>query len=786
MYDIFYIDNPPKGLLGKIAKRVKTIDGARSNLRTRYGWIVDGLNDYTAFDWQWEPPPWEAGQDHVWPSQFQQDGGTTLITKQFTGDTNYLHHEVLRNRSASIIIVEYSSMDATAALESLSERYSVSKTPLESSWEDTIQHIRATAKEPCWVIKSTNDHHKFDFCWHPDPLDPPLMHVFGTQHQKTGGPVYIVPGAGEHDVKYVAEPRVVRKEVDDNWQNKRSFIGQFDFTWHPDDTEPPMNYQFGTQWQKTGGPLYLMEGATGTKYVRHPRISKSTIDDYWVIPDGVDIEGFDFTWHPDATDPPMNYQFGTQWQKTGGPLYEMPGATDVKYVTQQHIKNVTIAKDVYVIDFGNSEMTEVVEQLKRAHLTVKKRGRFIDSYKGTLERLLREETEEFVWVCSSVCDYEKFDFSWHPEQWQATMLHVFASNDEKFGDTFLVHVPTFQERIKEVKLLEWYNTLNFVDISVPRWRMPYVFVTDNSLVDAVKSHVFKEPLALFTNSKFALETVTVPLWREKTRTIVSLSTGNNSVIVPRDAKNHVTDELYAYPYINKLYAKTYMDMPLDVVFLHNGETNAQANLEHLKSCLKGTNRFHEVSGVNGRVAAYQACAEVSTTSWLFIVWGKLEVNPNFDWLWQPDRLQKNKHYIFYARNPVNDLVYGHMGMAAYHRGLTLENDGSGLDFIMSQPHEVVPIESGTARYDADPWMTWRTAFREVLKLIQYVDQGDVAAKSRLRSWLNVGNGPYGEWSIHGAKDAQTYYEQCRGEYKQLKLSYEWDWLRQHFDSLYQR
>ena len=37
-------------------------------------------------------------------------------------------------------------------------------------------------------IDTTN----FDFRWRPIPYDRPYIHQFGTQHQKTGGPRYVV------------------------------------------------------------------------------------------------------------------------------------------------------------------------------------------------------------------------------------------------------------------------------------------------------------------------------------------------------------------------------------------------------------------------------------------------------------------------------------------------------------------------------------------------------------------------------------------------------------------
>jgi len=121
------------------------------------------------------------------------------------------------------------------------------------------------------------------------------------------------------------------------------------------------------------------------------------------------------------------------------------------------------------------------------------------------------------------------------------------------------------------------------------------------------------------------------------------------------------------------------------------------------------------------------------------------------------------------------LVYGHQAMIAYNRRLVLENTGTGLDFTLDQPHEVVPIVSGTAYYDNDPWTCWRTAFREALKLRHSLP--DVENEYRLECWLKIGSkSPNGHWSIRGAQDAVRYYEEVKGEFAEIKKSYEWAWL----------
>jgi hypothetical protein len=717
MFDVFYIGKKP-GLFTH-EKSAESIQHACEQSNTRYCWIVNYLSDYSGWDWLWEPVPWQAHQRHAWASQHQKDSETYLVPKLGYNETNYHAMPVIPR--------------------------------VKSSWTDVQE---------------------FDYTWHPDPTDPPLIYQFGTQWQKTGGPRYVALGATE--IKYVDQPRACTTTISQYW-DRLDAVG-FDYTWQPDDTDPPLIYQFGTQWQKTGGPRYCVPGATEIKYVTAPRANKITTDPEWSIPTGTDLDSFDWTWHPDATEQPYIYQFGTQHQRTGGPQYCVASATEIKYVDQIRITTTSVATCVYLIDHLNAE-TDHIKQLIAAKIPVAKTARYFDNYHDTLRRLVNTIPEDidYAWVCSSVCDYSTFDFSWHPEVWQNSMLHVFPSDDQKFGDTFFINVSDFRQRISRFELLEWYD-LNFVqDRPVPRLPMPIIKHNDDTHVSAVNKYNFVGPYALYTVTDTPKKIPAINLWRPKYKTIVPLSTGGSSVIVPRPALSVIQSQLYDYPYIDKTH-KSNVDDPIDIVFVSNGEPNADQHFLHLTSVTCNLkNRLHRVDGVNGRVASQRAAAQLAKTNWYFVVPAKLEVDKQFDWNWQPDRLQQPKHYIFHAHNPVNGLQYGHMAVVAYNKKLVLETTGQGLDFTMEKAHEVVPVLSGIAYYNSSAMMCWRTAFREVIKLKQTLP--DIESQYRLNMWLsNTGEMTNSEWSQWGAEDAVEYYDQVSGEFSALQKSYEWEWL----------
>ena len=548
------------------------------------------------------------------------------------------------------------------------------------------------------------------------------------------------------------------------WINYLTDYTDFDFLWEPSPWERHQRHAWPSQWQKDSG-TYLVpkQGYTETNYRKNCILTRLPDKTIWNIPENFDQDSFDWSWHPDPTDPPYTYQFGTQHQRTGGPQYDN-GSNDLKFVDQIRGSIRIGATPIIEIDHMDGNRGQVPNTVKTV--------RYFDNYRDTLTRIANTVEDEYVWIVSSVCDYSNFDFSWHPEFWQSTMLHVFASDGEKFGDTFYMHVPSFRTRIGQFKLLDWYD-VNFIGPGVPRRSLPIVQHNCDTHVEAIKTIDWSGPLAIFSIDGRPAEIPTVPLWREETKTIVPLSQGTSIVVIPKTAVPYIKTQAYDYPYIDRTQKHLYGDRPLDIVFIDNGEPCAEYNWLQLPHT-SDTNRIHRSSGVNGRVAAYQAAARLSTTPWFFAVFAKLQMHERFDWTWQPDRLQQPKHYIFHALNPVNGLVYGHQAMIAYNRQLVLDNPGIGLDFTLDSPHEVVPISSGIAYYNDTPWMAWRTAFRECIKLRDSLP--NVENDYRLNRWCAAGNGVNAEWSSIGAQDALEYYHEVNGDFAELKKSYDWAWL----------
>ena len=499
---------------------------------------------------------------------------------------------------------------------------------------------------------------------------------------------------------------------------------------------------------------------------------KSNTRFFWVVNYLSDYSDFDFLWEPTPWESHQRHVWPSQWQVDGGTcLVPTQGYTDTNY----HIQVVPRKPmtDIVLIDHGNKDPVRVEYQ---------RRSRFANSYLDTLKRICNTATQDQIWVVSSVCDYKDFDFSWHPEPWQAEMIHVFASNEQKFGDTFYIDVASAKQALATAELLDW-APVNFVsDIQAPRHHVPVNWHQKDSHVDSIKQHDFSAPIEMFTCTNIDHANIpTVSLWREQSQTITPLSSGASAVLVPQRAVPYIHTQLYDYPYIDKNHQDCVIDQPQDVVFISNGEPMAEQNWQTLKELCP---RAKHSQGITGREAAYKAAAKLSSTPWFFAVFAKTEVLPDFKFDFQPDRMQQPKHYIFHSRNPLNGLEYGAMNINLYNRQLVLDTV-PGLDFTLSAAHAVVPIVASVSRFNTDPWITWRSAFRETMKLRREVDLGaDIEIEHRLDVWCTQAQGDNAEYCLQGARDGVAYYESVQGDLEMLKLSFDWQWCQDYYRAKY--
>jgi len=743
-------------------------------LPNRKNWEIPEGVDVSNFDFSWVPHPNAPAYIYQFGTKTDNNDGPKYITPNNNGEVVYLE----RIESTAIVVGQYH---------------------IETTLDDLVaQH----PNEIFWATRKNIDYSTFDFDWRPGTVEVAweldYVHAFGSPESELTQTYFISAKhyeEGNNSLKFVEELKLDEGTLAKIFTKPDMF---FIDRSNPESTArfEALKAKFGTRIQKT---RYLNSWVDTINRCT----TRSTTELLWVLNSELDYSDFDFEYYPNPWQMKMVQVFGTQWSHWGTTFMvnRETFAEDTKYIKIiEHLSTLNFVKslkakavdcvyDVVVIDHGNKETSSIRTQIEcnvnGSNIVVVD---YDSSYLTTIRNVLATlpmKKEHYVWICSSICDYSNFDFTYICDPFTRENLHVFPSGKQKFGDTFLIDVNKTRELINDIAELGEYDQVNYNQtMRVNRLEAPKLITEHDTLVDAIKNSIldidFPYATLMTVDNTDLEETEYEPLnlWSNDTKNIIITTTGATRVIIPKQAKDYIDYELYDYPYIKRA-PKLVKSNPLDIVFLSNGETGAEQNYEHLlKVTANLPNRVVRVDGVNGRAAAYHAAAEASNTPWFFTVFAKLEVSSKFDWSWQPDRMQIPKHYIFHAKNPVNGLIYGHQAMIAYNKKLTLGNEGKGLDFTLDNHHEVVPLISGTACYNTDSFSTWRTAFREAIKLRMGNDDD---SRERLEAWLTKGEGEFAEYSIKGAQDAMTYYDEVNGDFDALKLSYEWNWLREKFD-----
>ena len=726
----------------------KTVPG-----RMRHWHITPTGTDYSSFDFSWHPEEAQKDYKHIFGTQWQR---TSPVYYYSGSDPNPK--------------VNYVSDQRVTTKSNALPRYTI-----ETILEDLID---AHPTERFWALNTEMDYDKFDFSWHPDLSQMDYVHVFGSQWQKHSQTYYVNAPAyleGNTHLNFVGDQKVVANSTLDIFYMDKGGEGSKErFT------------SLALRHSQTLKTRYF--GNTLDTLLRCAKKCKTKR--FWAVSSENSYSDFNFDWHCEPWQNGMLHVFGSKWNKWSNTFLvnaddfirtfdwtdKIEDVYNLNFVEDQLVTTLDDLNDIIFLDFGNSGANEAYETVYSKHPRVK-RIRFFDNYLDTFKRIIVKTDTDYFWVTSSICDYSEFDFSWQPEPWQDTMLHTFQSGEQKFGDTFYVNKAHAEEQLKDIKLLDWYDKVNYCDEQiVTRTEWPEV-IYDIDLVTAIKEHTFESPYVAFKHRSMAeYKTNYDPsVWRSEDRSLHVLSQSGSVSVVPKDCKEQISRQVYDYPYILRHEGSYMPDKPQDIVFLSYDEKNAQENYEVLLKSFPYAKRVH---GVEGIMNAKRKAAEICDTPYFYIVFAKTVIHEDFKFDYQPDWLSNPKNYIFHAYNPVLDYSYGHGSITLFDTNwiATVKDEDLGLDIITSHEHEVIPVVSCVNVFDS-PFGAWRTAFREVYKLCA---SDTVEDKYRLKLWTTKDNTEFGEYSKQGALCGVEQYNKVQDDFN----INDWKWLRKQFDLSY--
>jgi hypothetical protein len=220
----------------------------------------------------------------------------------------------------------------------------------------------------------------------------------------------------------------------------------------------------------------------------------------------------------------------------------------------------------------------------------------------------------------------------------------------------------------------------------------------------------------------------------------------------------------------------------DIVFISYQEPNANENYAALKARFPSAKRVHGVKGIH---QAHIAAAKRCFTKMFWIVDADAQIVEDFNFDYEVDDYNLNTVHVWRSLNPINDLVYGYGGVKLFPRQLTINMDTSNLDMTtsISNKFKAMPDISNVTAFNTDPFSTWRSAFRECVKLSsKSIDrQQDDETNARLNVWCTTGKDKlYGKYAIQGACAGRDYGYTNKDNLEALKLINDFDWLEGKF------
>lgn len=220
----------------------------------------------------------------------------------------------------------------------------------------------------------------------------------------------------------------------------------------------------------------------------------------------------------------------------------------------------------------------------------------------------------------------------------------------------------------------------------------------------------------------------------------------------------------------------------DIFFISYNEPNADQNYAVLKQRFPLTQRIHGVKGIQ---QAHIKAATQSLTKMFWVVDGDAVIKDDFYFNYVVPEKYHNAVYVWRSSNPINELEYGYGGVKLLPKRLTMQMDTNRIDMTTSISDVFFANEqvSNVTMFNTDPFNTWKSAFRECVKLSsKAIDrQVDKETEKRLLIWCTVGaDQPFGEYAIAGALAGRVYGTDHRGNTDALRMINNFEWLRLTF------
>ena len=312
---------------------------------------------------------------------------------------------------------------------------------------------------------------------------------------------------------------------------------------------------------------------------------------------------------------------------------------------------------------------------------------------------------------------------------------------------------------KETSPLFWcvWDNVEILDDSI--WDFYYNPTDGRYDADREMHHVYKH---IFRNE----ETYHNGVFLASTKHSIGKREFNHKYIITRKEHDTVVSKL----------------KPYDIVFISYNEPDAEDNYNRLVKRFPAAKRIHGVKGIH---QAHIEAAKICDTDLVWIVDGDAHILDSFNFDHEANTYETDTVHVWQSQNPINDLVYGYGGVKLLPRELTINVDTNSADMTTSISNKFKPMPSisNITAFNTDEFSTWKSAFRECVKLSSKTIKGQVdeETEKRLDVWCTRGDDArFGRACISGACDGRRYGYDNIDNNDNLKLINNFEWLYERF------
>ena len=518
-------------------------------------------------------------------------------------------------------------------------------------------------------------------------------------------------------------------------------------------------------------------------------------DWFWVIdPDVTVLEDFNFDFIPDTWDEGKTHV----WQKLNPKTnrqYDYSGVMLCPKVPQ------TKGRPKYMREPACMQNEYPVYYLQASD--------YENGLQSVYERLSAQSNSNMYWVVDAFTQInEDFNFDYYPTQWDQKYVHVFLNEDNAYTSVRLVPKHTFLEQEYTDKEIEnnsfkQLKQINTIASLRPTWPVIHLqSLEKNEFINAIKDietpFVWTIDPDVKVNQKLLdkgylpviTQTKNVHAWQKVNPVTKKVHAYGGLRLWPtsKDYSDIKSSDLKLNRIKNINYVKEEgsTTVPYDIVYISYKEPNADKKFAKLQVHLQEKNHLCKliwVRNIKGIFNAHKRAAKLASTKMFWVVDADAEIQNDFIFDYIPDVYDQEVVHVWASKNPITKDEYGYGGVKLFPTQMVVDATSWGIDFTtgLSSRFKSMPQVSCVTRFNTDAFSTWRSAFRECVKLTL---NDDAESKQRLDTWINTrGDEEFTAEAVSGALEGNTFAKENKNNLAELDKINDFKWLEEKWKQL---